>query len=50
MARHLRKIGIGIGAGMALVVGFAWIDGGREEPRLIEQPLDLPSGVVADLR
>jgi hypothetical protein len=24
------------------VVAFAWIDGGREEPRLIEQPVELP--------
>ena len=24
------------------VLAFAWIDGGREEPRLIEQPVDLP--------
>ena len=26
------------------LVAFAWIDGGREEPRLIEQPVDLPEG------
>jgi hypothetical protein len=24
------------------LVAFAWIDGGREEPRLIEQPVELP--------
>lgn len=23
-------------------VAFAWIDGGREESRLIEQPVELP--------
>lgn len=45
-----RKVGIGIGAFLAVVLGVAWIDGGREEPRLIEQPLDLPAGVVADVR
>ena len=26
------------------LVAFAWIDGGREEPRLIEQPVELPEG------
>jgi hypothetical protein len=26
------------------VLAFAWIDGGREEPRLIEQALELPEG------
>jgi hypothetical protein len=26
------------------VLAFAWIDGGREEPRLIEQPVELPEG------
>ena len=24
------------------VLAFAWIDGGREEPRLIEQTVELP--------
>lgn len=24
------------------VIAFAWIDGGREEPRMIEQPVELP--------
>ena len=24
------------------VLAFAWIDGGREQPRLIEQPAELP--------
>jgi hypothetical protein len=24
------------------VLAFAWIDGGREEPRLIEEPVELP--------
>ena len=27
---------------LAAVLAFAWIDGGREEPRLIEQPVELP--------
>jgi hypothetical protein len=27
------------------VLAFAWIDGGREEPRLIEKPVELPEGV-----
>jgi hypothetical protein len=26
------------------VLAFAWIDGGREEPRLIEQAVELPEG------
>jgi hypothetical protein len=26
------------------IVAFAWIDGGREEPRMIEQPVELPEG------
>ena len=26
------------------LLAFAWIDGGREEPRLIEQPVELPEG------
>ena len=29
---------------LVALVAFAWIDGGREEPRLIEQPEDLPEG------
>jgi hypothetical protein len=29
---------------LVALVAFAWIDGGREEPRLIEQPVDLPEG------
>ncbi|HSJ97793.1 MAG TPA: hypothetical protein VLC53_12005 [Myxococcota bacterium] len=24
------------------VLAFAWIDGGREQPRLIEAPVELP--------
>ncbi|MGX7895030.1 hypothetical protein [Tsuneonella sp. HG222] len=31
-----------IGAVVVGVLAFAWIDGGREEQRLIEQPIDLP--------
>ena len=27
---------------VAAIVAFAWIDGGREEPRLIEQQIELP--------
>ena len=26
------------------VIAFAWIDGGREQERLIEQPVPLPEG------
>jgi len=26
------------------LVAFAWIDGGREEPRLIEEAVELPEG------
>jgi hypothetical protein len=26
------------------IVAFAWIDGGREEPRMIKQPVELPEG------
>ncbi|MEO0062701.1 MAG: hypothetical protein RLZZ08_1261 [Pseudomonadota bacterium] len=47
---RLRKLFIGLGALAALVLAFAWIDGGQQEMRLIEQPLDLPHGVVAALR
>ena len=27
---------------VALVLGLAWYDGGRQEPRLIVQPVDAP--------
>ena len=26
------------------VIAFAWIDGGREQQRMIEQPVALPEG------
>jgi hypothetical protein len=26
------------------VIAFAWIDGGREQQRMIEQPVPLPEG------
>ena len=26
------------------VLAFAWIDGGRETQRMIEEPVDLPEG------
>lgn len=29
---------------LAAVLAFAWIDGGREEPRLIEQTIEIPEG------
>lgn len=29
---------------LALILLFAWIDGGREPQRLIEQPVALPGG------
>lgn len=28
------------------VIGLAWLDAGREEPRLIEVPVTLPQGAV----
>ncbi len=31
-----------IGIVILAVLAFAWIDGGREEQRLIEQPVKLP--------
>jgi len=31
-----------IGIVILALLAFAWIDGGREEQRLIEQPVDLP--------
>ena len=27
------------------LIAFAWIDGGREQQRMIEQPVPLPEGV-----
>jgi hypothetical protein len=29
---------------LVAVLGFAWIDGGREQQRMIEQPVPLPEG------
>ena len=29
---------------IAAVVAYAWIDGGREPQRMIEQPVSLPEG------
>jgi hypothetical protein len=29
---------------IAAVIAFAWIDGGREPQRMIEQKVDLPEG------
>ena len=37
-----RRIVIALVVLVLAVVAFAWIDGGREEPRLIEQSVDLP--------
>jgi len=30
---------------IAAVLAFAWIDGGREQQRMIERPVPLPGGV-----
>lgn len=44
-----RKIGLGLAGVVALLVAVAWIDGGREEPRLIEQPVVLQQDGQAQL-
>jgi hypothetical protein len=42
VAMRLNKIGRGLLVLLVLVLLFAWIDGGREPQRLIEQPVVLP--------
>jgi hypothetical protein len=42
MGKH--KIGRGLLILLVLILLFAWIDGGREPQRLIEQPVVLPEG------
>lgn len=44
-----RKIGIGLAAVVLLLLAVAWADGGREDLRLIEQPVALEQGGSADL-
>ena len=33
-----------IAIAVVVVIAFAWIDGGREQQRMIEQPVSLPKG------
>jgi hypothetical protein len=42
-----RKVWIWILAAVALLalLAWAWIDGGREPARMIEQPIPLPEGL-----
>jgi hypothetical protein len=37
-----RRIVIALLVLVLAIVAFAWIDGGREEPHMIEQPIELP--------
>ncbi|MFC4255226.1 hypothetical protein GRI97_07305 [Altererythrobacter xixiisoli] len=42
MAMRLGKIWSGLLAVLIVLLLFAWYDGGREQQRLIEQPVELP--------
>lgn len=37
-----RKFGLGLAGVVVLLLAVAWADGGRQDMRLIEQPLALP--------
>jgi hypothetical protein len=39
-----KRILTALGLILAAVIAFAWIDGGRETQRIIEQPVALPKG------
>jgi len=39
-----KRILTALGLLIAAVVAFAWIDGGRETQRMIEEPVDMPEG------
>lgn len=38
-----RKFGLGLAGMVVLLLAVAWTDGGRQDMRLIEQPLELPA-------
>ena len=40
---RLNKMGKGLLVLLVLLLLFAWLDGGREPQRLIEQPVELPA-------
>lgn len=33
-----------LAVGLALLLGYAWLDGGREPPQEISEPIDVPGG------
>lgn len=39
-----RRIFTLLALAIVAVLAFAWIDGGREQPRMIEQKVELPEG------
>jgi hypothetical protein len=41
---RLNKIWLGVIVLLVLFLVVAWYDGGREQQRLIEQPVELPEG------
>ena len=42
MARRRKTVAWAMIALLALVLALAWLDGGREEQRMIVQPVELP--------
>ena len=42
VAMTLRKFWLALLIVLVLVLALAWIDGGREEPRIIVEPVELP--------
>lgn len=50
MAKRLMSILIVVAVIGLLVIGLAWLDGGRDEPRLIETPVSLPVSAPKDAR
>ena len=44
VAMRLRNVWVVLVVLVVIVLVIAWIDGGREEPRLIVEPVDLPEG------
>ena len=40
----LRDLWLALLVLLLLVLAFAWLDGGREEQRMIVEPVDLPEG------
>ena len=44
---HRRKIGMGIAVILVALLALAWFDGGRQEVRLIEQPVNMGQATMA---